>query len=363
MSSISVAMATYNGERFIREQLNSLAAQQYLPEELIIADDASSDKTVVIAQEFAKTAPFRVHIKRHQKRVGYGANFMRAATLCTADLIAFCDQDDIWSPRKLALCIEPFRDPAVLLAYHNAEVVTETGEQLGSLDYLASSPISAPLSLCPVRNIHSALGFTEVFRRCILQFSEFWEMSLNVNDLTTPMPHDQWVFFIASVFGGIAYLDQALVSYRQHDSNVYGWTPPPGNIFFEIFYSLRDPTYCLYELKQVSERCAVILEMAKDNLADMWQQRAALGAKRFRLLADLYAARERLYASGTLATRVKAFQCIISKKGYRPKSRWGFGSKALVRDFCLGVPVGNLLYSGRRSRIRSGLVSSGRPEA
>src|ERR1700719_1618101 len=165
MSSISVAMATYNGQRFIREQLDSLAAQQHLPSELVIADDASSDKTVAIAEQFAKTAPFTVHIYRHDKRLGYRANFMRAAGLCASELIAFCDQDDIWSPRKLALCIEPFRDPAALLAYHNAKVVTEAGERLGSLDYLASAPMTPALSLCPIRWKPAPLGFTQVFRR------------------------------------------------------------------------------------------------------------------------------------------------------------------------------------------------------
>src|SRR6266852_3873222 len=126
MVSVSVAMATYNGQKFIREQLDSLAAQQHLPSELIITDDASSDKTVVIAEQFAKVAPFTVHVYRYDNRVGYRANFMRAARLCTSDVVAFCDQDDIWSPQKLALCIEPLRDPAVLLAYHNAKVVPDT---------------------------------------------------------------------------------------------------------------------------------------------------------------------------------------------------------------------------------------------
>src|SRR5690242_1811791 len=105
MISVSVAMATCNGQKFIREQLDSLATQCYLPSELVITDDASSDKTVAIAEQFAKAAPFTVHIHRHDNRMGYRTNFMRAASLCTSDLIAFCDQDDIWAPQKLAICI------------------------------------------------------------------------------------------------------------------------------------------------------------------------------------------------------------------------------------------------------------------
>lgn len=342
MSSISIAMATYNGERFIREQLDSLAAQHYLPAELIIADDASSDRTVAIAEQFGKTAPFTVHVQRHDNRVGYSANFMRAASLCTSDLIAFCDQDDIWSPQKLAFCVESFRDPAVLLVYHNAEVVTETGDPLGSLNCLASAPVNPPLSLCPLRGDRAvALGFTQLFRRCIMEFSDLWEMSLDTNDLKAPMAHDNWVFFLASVFGSIAYLDRPLALYRQHASNVYGWSHPSNLSKFS--YLLTNPADDFRVLQQVAERCAEMLEKARHTLTDIWQRRATLGARQFRLLADNYAARERLYTSATLADRVTAFRLIASTRGYRPKRSWGLGRTALIHDLCLGLPAGHLL--------------------
>jgi len=345
MISISVAMATYNGQKFIREQLDSLVAQHHLPSELVITDDASSDKTVAIAEQFATDAPFPVHIHRYGTRLGYRANFMRAASFCTSDLIAFCDQDDVWSPRKLALCVKPFRNPAVLLAYHNAEVVTEAGERLGSLDYLASAPMTPPLSLCPIGwNTPSALGFTEVFRRSILKFSDLRELSLDYNDLRAPMAYDQWVFFIASVFGHIVYIGNALASYRQHGSNRFGWYPPLG--FFSNFpYLLDDPISRLDALRQASQRCAEILEKTRHYLTDTWQQHATMGAARYRFLADLYAARKRLYTSAVLAERVKAFHRISSTSGYRPKRSWGLGRKALVRDLCLDVPAGHLLRS------------------
>ena len=343
MISISVAMATYNGQKFIREQLDSLAAQQHLPSELVITDDASSDKTVAIAQQFAKTAPFTVHIHRHDERLGYRANFMRAASLCTSDVIAFCDQDDVWSPQKLALCIERFQDPAVLLAHHNAEVVTEAGERLGSLDHLASAPTTPPLSLCAIgRNMPFALGFTEVFRRSILKFSDLREISLDYNDLTAPMAHDQWVFFIASVFGRMVYIEKALASYRQHGSNIFGWNRP-SNLLSDFPYLLDNPTSRVDALQQSAERCAEILQKTRWNLTDVWHQRATMGAARYRFLADLYSARKRLYTSASFAARVKAFYRIASTSGYRPKWRWGLGRQALVRDLCLGLPAGHLL--------------------
>jgi glycosyltransferase involved in cell wall biosynthesis len=344
MISVSVAMATYNGQKFIREQLDSLAAQQHLPSELVITDDASSDKTVAIVQHFALTAPFPVHLHQHEKRVGYRANFMRATRHCTSDLIAFCDQDDIWSPRKLALCVEPFQDPAVLLTYHNAKVVTEAGEQIGRLDHLASPPMTPPLSLCPIRYPNYALGFTEVFRRSILQFSNLWEISLDYNDSTVRMAHDQWVFFIASVFGKIAYLDEPLASYRQHGSNLYGQYRSMG-FTSNIAALLSNPLTDLHVLQKLSGRCAEILETARSNLAYPWQHLATLGAGQYHFLEELYISRKDLYSCTTLPERVKAFCRIMSRGGYRPKPSWGLGRKALVRDLCLGIPAGHRLRS------------------
>ena len=342
---ISVAMATYNGDRFIREQLDSLANQQHLPTEVVIADDASSDRTVAIAEQFAQTAPFPVRIQPHNNRVGYRANFMRAARVCSSDLIAFCDQDDIWSPRKLAVCIEPFRDPAVLLTYHNAEVVTEIGERIGTLDHLASAPLMPPLSLCPLRRAWSVVGFTQVFRRCILEFSDLREMSLDVNDLMAPMAHDQWVLFISSVFGSIVYLDEALVCYRQHSSNAFGWTPPM-SFSAKLTDLSRNPAHDFEAMHQALKKCAEILEKTSANLNVKWQKRAAIGATRFRLLSDLYDVRKRLYTSTTLEERMKAFRKIVLTGGYRSKWSWGLGYRALARDFFVGVPVRYLSQPG-----------------
>ncbi len=339
--SVSVAMATYNGERFIREQLESLAAQQHLPSELVITDDASTDGTVAITEQFAKSAPFTVNIHRGEKRLGFRANFMRAANLCASDLIAFCDQDDIWSPRKLARCIEPFRDPAILLAYHNAQVVTEAGEPLGRLDHFASAPVTPPLSCFPLKYTQYALGFTEIFRRSILEFSDLWGMSSDYADLTAPMGHDHWVFFIASVFGSIAYIDEPLASYRQHGTNFVGWAGGPRR--YDIFDLLSDPSQELGALRQVAERCTAILEKAKDALADPRLQGATRGAARYRLLLEHYTARNQLYTSASFVDRVKAFRRIVSAGGYRPRREWGLGRKALARDLCVGLPAGHRL--------------------
>jgi glycosyltransferase involved in cell wall biosynthesis len=328
MVSVSVAMATYNGERYLGEQLESLAAQQHLPSELVITDDVSADSTLAIAQEFAKKAPFVVAVHRNDERLGFRGNFMKAAKLCSSELIAFCDQDDVWLPRKLARCIEPFKDPDVLLAYHSATVVTEAGQPIGNLDHFASLSISPPLSRYPIKWMQYALGFTEVFRRTILDLSDLWELSSDYADLTAPMGHDQWVFFIASVFGKIAYIDERLVSYRQHATNFVGWAGGP--MRYNLPHLLVSVARELPALQQVAERCAEMLDQATENLAGPWRRQASTGAAQYRRLAKVYSARKQLYTSPALADRVKSFYSIMSAGGYRPKQIGGLGRKALA---------------------------------
>src|SRR6516165_6563427 len=94
-------MATYNGAHFIRAQLESIAQQTLLPSELVVRDDASSDHTLNIVEQFASHAPFPIRIYRNAVRLGYPDNFMQAAALTTGKWIAFCDQDDIWLSQKL----------------------------------------------------------------------------------------------------------------------------------------------------------------------------------------------------------------------------------------------------------------------
>ncbi len=168
METLSVCMATYNGGKFIRQQLDSLAKQTVLPDELVITDDNSTDDTLAIVADFAAGAPFPVHVEKNGKQLGYRANFMKAASLCKGDLISFCDQDDVWLPQKLEKCRAAFANEDVLLVYHNAMVVDENLHPKGLMDRLAAPQfLNPPQSLDPM---WFGLGFTLVFRRNLLTF-------------------------------------------------------------------------------------------------------------------------------------------------------------------------------------------------
>ena len=97
----SVAMCTYNGARFVAEQLESVAAQTRPPSELVVCDDRSTDGTARLVEQFAARAPFPVRLFVNERNLGSTANFGRAVTLAEGDLVALCDQDDVWRPEKL----------------------------------------------------------------------------------------------------------------------------------------------------------------------------------------------------------------------------------------------------------------------
>ncbi len=111
--TVSIAMATYNGAKYISYQLETLARQSFLPAELVVTDDGSSDETLNILDTFSTAAPFPVRVFRNATRLGYEENFLKAASLCTGDLIAFCDQDDLWMEQKLSLCSKYFAEPSI----------------------------------------------------------------------------------------------------------------------------------------------------------------------------------------------------------------------------------------------------------
>jgi glycosyltransferase involved in cell wall biosynthesis len=123
---VGVALATYNGGRFLRDQLHSLSAQTRLPDHVVISDDASTDDTVSIAEDFRSRFPGRVDILRAETGRGPLANFLRATEACEAEIIAFCDQDDIWLPSKLAVCESAMGATPSWAAVHSLDHFRET---------------------------------------------------------------------------------------------------------------------------------------------------------------------------------------------------------------------------------------------
>jgi glycosyltransferase involved in cell wall biosynthesis len=337
MTSVSIAMATFNGAKHIAEQLESLASQTHRPAELVVTDDGSEDDTLRLLADFKDKSPFPVRIRRNETRLGYRRNFMLAAGLCRSDLIAFCDQDDIWRPDKLEQCKPPFLVDDVMLAFHNASVFSENGH-LGYLSDGAPEPRCDRAFMSPWEY---PLGFTQVFRRRLLDFAAEWERSADFNNVAEREAHDQWFFFLASVLGKVVYLPQPLVQYRQHGSNTCGWAPQ------SKIAGLRDrmalgPYYQVSRPRGAEARLR-FLTSQKENLAAASASQIERAIAFYTKLDRDMRSRRPVYGAGNLENRLTSVIRLLWHGSYASKAQGGFGMRGLIKDLLVGVPISGLL--------------------
>jgi glycosyltransferase involved in cell wall biosynthesis len=218
---ISVAMCTYNGALFIQEQLESIAAQTRLPDEVIVCDDGSSDGTLDVVAQFASCVPFLLNYHRNPNQLGVTKNFERAISLCTGDIIFLCDQDDVWLPQKIETMIAVFQaNEQVGLVFSNGFItdskLNRQGYTVWDTFCLGKKSLRAltgedPLSFL-IRH-YAITGATMAFRA-------------NLKEKILPIPkvwiHDAWIACLAASQGSIATVVEPLILYRQHEGNVIG---------------------------------------------------------------------------------------------------------------------------------------------
>lgn len=324
MTTISIALTTYNGEKFLPELLESLAKQTRLPDEIVITDDASADDTLSIVKKFSANAPFAVRFYRNPERLGWARNFVHAAQLCSSELIAFCDQDDVWLPTKIERCCAEFSRPDICLAYHDAVTVDAALVPYGRLTRLPlQSRESAALDLSPFQNPY---GFTMVFRRSLLRYCPLYDLSMDHDRPGQPMAHDQFFFFLASALERIRYIPELLVNYRQHDGNVVG----PG-VRRPFAYRLRGitETQCAMNAMASESRCrmlARIIEIAPEEASG----NLGLLKARYMQLAERYRFRAIVHGKWSLRRRIAALIRLVPTAYANPP--WGFGWKAFLKD-------------------------------
>jgi glycosyltransferase involved in cell wall biosynthesis len=333
--SVSVAMATYNGGRFIAEQLESLRLQTVLPAELVITDDCSTDDTIKIIEDFSRSAPFPVRFERNSERLGYQANFMRAAQLCVSDVVSFCDQDDVWDKSKIELCLNGFYDSSIFLVYHNAQVVSEELKQLGNLNHLGRK--ESTINQLGMGPLLFPLGFTILFRRNLLTLSAYWNQSISYDFDRTPESHDQWIPFLANTFGSVVYLDQRLAKYRRHGNNASvgaKWRFGAGTRLKRIA-AFGGAGWSNFEV--TFRRRAEILEKIAESPLEGFSTASALrGAAHYRAYEQLYRQRISLYRSNSFVERMGLFSKILRGGGYRGDP-WSKGLGSACKDMIRGV--------------------------
>ena len=222
-------MCTYNGAKFIEEQLWSIFRQSLLPREIIVSDDNSSDETILLVNKTFKEASISIEgvneitlkVIINPTPLGVTKNFEQAISLCSQELIALCDQDDVWQPTKLEeLSLLFDQSPELLFAFSNSRLVDAEGRPIGqtSFDALRVSKkekskfeTGKGSSVLLKRNL--ATGATVMFRNRLFKIAK-------------PFPsdwvHDEWLALVSSFAGQIIMNDHCLIDYRQHGNNQIG---------------------------------------------------------------------------------------------------------------------------------------------
>lgn len=226
IGSVSVALCTYNGAAFIAEQLRSIVGQSRPPDQLVVCDDGSSDATLEIVRDLARTSSVPIEVAVHPVRLGVTRNFEAALARCTGEVIFLADQDDLWASHKIArVCRALDDDDSAGFAFSDAALVDRAGRELGKRLWDVSKIDPAEWAASDAEHqLERLLAGANLIYGNTLAFRSRWIGAVLPIALATRfMTHDTWIAVVLCALGarGIALADP-LVRYRQHDDQVSG---------------------------------------------------------------------------------------------------------------------------------------------
>lgn len=223
---ISVAMTTYNGQLYIREQLDSILNQSLPVDEVIICDDGSTDGTVEILKDYEEKYPDQIRLFENDSNLGYRLNFKKAMSLCKGDYIFLCDQDDVWKKKKVELMLAKMKEMpriqvlATSFTYIDGKgekkpVVPERGKSNNNL-YLKEVPKGAcvKVSFEEYYNHNFFQGCSLVLRKELKDWL--------VDHFSTQVAHDYLINFTAAKQDAMYFWNVSLFYYRLHEKNTIG---------------------------------------------------------------------------------------------------------------------------------------------
>ena len=198
---ISVAMCTYNGERFLAQQLVSIAQQSRPPDELVVCDDGSTDRTVAMIREFAVSVRYPVRVFENEHNLGVAANFERAIRLCEGNLIALADQDDIWYPIRLERSEQELTaHPEAGLIFSDADIIDDKNQSTGAT-------LWQRLSFAGKREQDLLAGRYVVLAKHRFVTGATVMMRAGLRDRCLPIGegwiHDEWIAMITAAFSDL----------------------------------------------------------------------------------------------------------------------------------------------------------------
>ena len=225
---ISVCIATYNGERFLKEQLSSILCQLGKDDEVIVSDDGSSDETINIVTTFQDT---RIRLLHNTHKHGFVGNFENALSNVKGDYVFLSDQDDVWMPNKVE------RVASLLAEYdlvvHDAELIDGNGKQLGKTYYSTQHGHTDFLM-----NLWKSrfLGCCMAFRRSLLEQCLPFPQEI--------VAHDYWIGMYALLKHKVLFIPDILIKYRRHGGNVSPSSEKSDNSLFYKLYTKRWRLLC-----------------------------------------------------------------------------------------------------------------------
>ncbi len=234
MEKIDILLATYNGEKYIKEQIDSVLNQSYSNFNLIISDDASSDSTVEILKEYEKKDE-RIKLIVQKENLGYIKNFEYLLTQVNSKYYMFSDQDDFWVKDKVLKSYNKLVNENLDLVFCDLEIVDENLNKINEsmMKYLKVD------KRIKKYNDYRLLYLDNCVPGCtIISKSEFLDLIFPLPNTTKYLIHDYWIALVISINGKFGYIDEPLIKYRQHGNNQIGTDKISTK--FEKFSMVRD---------------------------------------------------------------------------------------------------------------------------
>ncbi len=203
---ISIALCTYNGEKYIAEQLNSILEQSYKNIEIVIVDDRSTDLTFSILEGFRERDQ-RIRLFKNEKNLGFNANFNHALSLTNGNYIAIADQDDVWEKEKIAFMVNAMQDD--ILLYHDSTFIDENGNAIGKKMSDLHRFVKGDCSVFFLYH-NCVSGHASLFHRSLLNYC---------NPFPVQMYYDWWMAYTAACLGKINFTSQSFVRHRRHSES------------------------------------------------------------------------------------------------------------------------------------------------
>lgn len=205
---VSIALCTYNGENYLKTQIDSILEQSYPNIEIIIVDDCSTDSTPEILTEY-QIQDSRIKLYFNEKNLGHTNNFGKAIGLSNGKYIALSDQDDVWVKDKINILVTAIKDN--IMVYHDSDFIDEGGQQIGVSSIATRYNMYEGESPLPLILFNCISGHAIMFDRELIKY---------ILPLNEQFFHDWWIAYVSFNVGKVKFINNVLVHYRQHRQSV-----------------------------------------------------------------------------------------------------------------------------------------------